>query len=62
MKGFVDKAACIGCGLCAGICPEIFAMNADGKAQAVDREIMDGFMESAKDAELQCPTSAIKVE
>ncbi len=62
MKGFVDKAACIGCGLCPGICPEIFAMDADGKAQAMDKEITDGFMERAKYAELQCPTSAIKVE
>jgi ferredoxin len=62
MKGFVDKDACIGCGLCAGICPEIFAMDADGKAQAADKKIADGVMERAKDAELQCPTSAIKIE
>ena len=62
MKGFVDKDTCIGCGLCVGICPEIFEMDVDGKAQALDKKITDGFMESAKDAEMQCPTSAIKVE
>lgn len=62
MKGFVDKDVCVGCGLCPGICPEIFEMDGDGKAKALDKKITDDLVESAKDAEMQCPVSAIKVE
>ncbi|MBU2701779.1 ferredoxin [Sporomusaceae bacterium BoRhaA] len=62
MKGFVDKDACIGCGLCPGVCPEIFEMDDDGKAKALDKKITDDLVESAKDAEMQCPVNAIKVE
>ncbi|MCE5284611.1 MAG: ferredoxin [Pelosinus sp.] len=62
MKGFVDKDTCVGCGLCPSICPEIFEMDDDGKAKALDTEIADDIMANAKDAEMQCPVNAIKVE
>lgn len=62
MKGFVDKEACIGCGLCAAMCSEVFDMDEDGKAKAADNEIADQLLDNAKDAEMQCPVGAIKVE
>ncbi|WP_110955472.1 ferredoxin [Anaerosinus massiliensis] len=63
MKGFVDKEICIGCGMCPGICPEIFAMDDDdGKAIGLDKEITNDLFESAEDARDQCPVSAISLE
>ena len=29
MKAIVDQDTCIGCGLCEGICPEVFKMEDD---------------------------------
>lgn len=62
MKAFVDKDACIGCGLCEGICPKVFKMNVDGKADASEDEILEILIENAKEAENQCPVGAIIVE
>ncbi len=35
MRAYVDHELCIGCGLCTSIAPDVFAMNADGKAEGV---------------------------
>ena len=34
MKVIVDKDTCIGCGLCCGVCPEVFSMDDEDKAEA----------------------------
>lgn len=62
MKGFVDKETCIGCELCPDICPEVFRMDDDGKAIAADDEIPKDVIDSAKEAEGQCPVEAITVK
>ncbi|HHV96310.1 MAG TPA: ferredoxin [Clostridiaceae bacterium] len=64
MKAYVDKEACISCGLCESLCPDIFSLqeDADGKAVAVDEELTGDRLECAKDAAAQCPTEAIRVE
>ena len=62
MKAFVDKDACIGCGLCEGICPKVFKMDDDGKANASENEILEILIKSAKEAEDGCPVCAITVE
>ena len=51
----VDQDKCIGCGLCAGMCPETFAMGASGKSEVVKEETTD----CAKNAAANCPVEAI---
>lgn len=62
MKAVVDKDLCIGCELCTSICPEVFSMDDDGLAVAIDDELDESLIESAKEAEESCPTEAITVE
>ncbi|GFZ34129.1 ferredoxin [Clostridium zeae] len=62
MRAEVDKDTCIGCGLCPSICPEVFDMEDDGKAAAVNPDVPTEVEDSAKEAEEGCPVNAIAVE
>ena len=62
MKAVVDKDVCIGCELCTSICPEVFSMDDDGLAVAIEDELDESLVESAKEAEDSCPVEAITVE
>lgn len=71
MKAFVDKEACVSCGLCPTICPDIFEMQEDGKAGVrkdrseegkFQNKASDELLISAKEAEESCPVDAISVE
>ena len=37
MKGYVDKSACIGCGMCVDTAPDAFRIGEDGLAEATRR-------------------------
>ena len=54
----VDKSKCIGCGLCAGMCPDTFIMDEDNKSKVINPEIND----CAKNAEQNCPVGAISID
>jgi len=54
----VDQNTCIGCGLCASMCPEVFVLNTDGKSEVLAQVNEPG----AKEASLACPVGAISVE
>ena len=45
---------CIGCGLCAGTCPEVFHMGDDGLAHGSG--IPEGQLEAAQEARDGCPS------
>lgn len=54
----VDQSLCIGCGVCYDMCPEVFAITEDGKAQVVKNECELHDLETVADA---CPVDAINV-
>ncbi|MBN1127429.1 MAG: ferredoxin [Chitinispirillaceae bacterium] len=61
MKATVDKTACIGCGLCAADCPEVFTMNEDNIADAIPGIVPAELKESCRLAAQNCPVEAIKI-
>ncbi|MFZ4632418.1 MAG: ferredoxin [Patescibacteria group bacterium] len=56
LKIIEDK--CIGCGMCAGMCPEAFVMGMGGKAEVAKSEIND----CVKNAAENCPVEAIIIK
>ncbi|MBQ6120851.1 MAG: ferredoxin [Clostridia bacterium] len=51
---------CIGCGLCASTCPEVFSMTDEGVAVAIDEEVPADCLDAAAEAHDGCPVSAIE--
>lgn len=60
MKIKVNQDACIGCGACPSIAPEIFDLNDEGLSYVKVEEIKEEDTESAQDAIDSCPTGAIE--
>lgn len=54
----VDKNKCIGCGMCVNLCPNVFALNAEGKSEVISQNDVD----CARNAANSCPVNAINVE
>lgn len=54
----VDKETCLGCAACTMVCPDVFRMADDGKAEAYTQDNI----ECAKKAAASCPVQAISVE
>lgn len=60
MKAFVNDA-CIGCGLCESLCPEVFHMNDAGLAEAEPQDIPAEQQDTAIEARDSCPVNAIDI-
>ncbi len=53
---------CVGCGLCARLCPKVFYIGKDGFAHAVAGDVPKDALEAADGAYDDCPTEAIHPE
>jgi ferredoxin len=61
MRVIIDEETCIGCGLCAETCPDVFEMK-DDKATAKMDEVSDDLADACREAAEECPVEAIQIE
>lgn len=59
MKMHVNES-CIGCGLCASTCPEVFSLTDAGVAAAIPGPVEPADEAAALDAQQNCPVEAIE--
>ena len=62
MTAHLDRVNCIGCGLCANTCPEVFRMAEDGFAKVIREQVPKEARRSAVAARDECPVSVISIE
>lgn len=61
MKAKVNADLCVGCGLCADICSEVFVMEGD-KALVKVNPIPGPSLDCCTSAKEDCPVEAIAIE
>ncbi|HBI64253.1 MAG TPA: 4Fe-4S ferredoxin [Clostridiales bacterium] len=60
MKFYVNEA-CMACGMCEGICPDVFHMTDDCFAKAIDEDVAPELEGAALEAKESCPAAAIEI-
>ena len=60
MKATVNDS-CIGCGLCEGAAPDVFAIGDDGLAHEIVEEVPADAEGAAQEAADSCPVAAIEI-
>ena len=59
MKALVNQELCVGCGLCVSMNPEVFLIEDNGLAKAVNETDDESLLQDCIDS---CPVSAISKE
>lgn len=61
MKPEVIESLCIGDGICADICPQVFEMKDDNLSHVIDENPGEALFAAVQEAADACPTGAITV-
>lgn len=61
LRASVNQNACIGCGLCAEICPSVFSMTSKGLAETTVSMVDPSMGNTLREAANSCPTQAISI-
>ena len=56
----INKKKCIGCGMCASLCPDVFELEEDGKSSIKKEADLNAHEECIKEAIESCPVGAIE--
>lgn len=62
LRVYVDQRRCLFCGICGGVCSEVFRVGSEGKSIALDIELTEDLLAKAKFAESLCPVNAIEIK
>lgn len=61
MKVTINRDGCIGCGLCADTCPDVFRLAEDGLAEVYTAPSENNY-DDVNEAAENCPVTVIDVE